>query len=573
MTLEIISSVVFLESRDSRDATMTSVKQFFLSFLFISMLLTACQQPIPQADFVSAVKLKTLYTDVFVNHPITIRAVLEGQLIGKPGQSIDEIRRMIGVTWEKLSGQGTLDAGLSLAQFIPALGTENSSAVFRATSIFDPSKSSTITINIKALPPLGLVETQYGTNGQRVIRNLNGATDFQSSTNATTQWNDEIVTAGYSYLPGLKSFGFGLTRITNGGEPDTKFNGNGTVIVDFAPNSSVAQSVTTQPDGKIIAVGKVFTSNTTSDLALVRLNSDGSLDSSFGVAGKQQIDFGEQENGNRVALQKDGKILVGGTGSKAFLARLNTDGTLDLSFNKTGRVLILDSNSDQPRWGIGGLVIQSDGKIVVAGDLNLKRFVVRLNQDGQTDLSFDPSGFSNENERGDISALELTTTGKLVIASTKYLFDASFGVGDTSIEVTRLTNSGQLDTTFGLGGHSNTNLDLTKSGRVGIFFSSNSRALKILDDDSILVAGIIYPQGGTAINADVGLLKFSNNGDLVKIWTNDFGSEPVLPNYVNDLPRGIHLRSDGKIFVVSEIFAGFQDDFFGGATGLTLFQP
>ena len=181
-----------------------------------------------------------------------------------------------------------------------------------------------------------------------------------------------------------------LVRYNSDGSLDTSFGDSGTVTPDL---DSTLNNIAVQPDGKIIAVGSAGL-----DFALARYNSDGSLDTSFGDSGTVTTDIDDREFANRVVLQPDGKIIVGGTSGDSSpiqdiaLARYNSDGSLDTSFGTDGVVTTDFGDLDF----LGDLAIQVDGKIV-AVTLNPDDFdedfqVTRYNSDGSLDTSFGTDG-------------------------------------------------------------------------------------------------------------------------------------------------------------------------------------
>ena len=151
-----------------------------------------------------------------------------------------------------------------------------------------------------------------------------------------------------------------VARYNSDGSLDSSFDGDGTVTTDFGRNDT-ALSVALQADGKIVVAG-----SSGSDFALARYNSDGSLDRSFDGDGKLTTDFaGGEDSAAGVAVQSDGKIVVAGNSDGDFaLARYNRDGSLDRSLNGNGK-LTTDFGSSQDR--VTSMALQADGKIVVAG--------------------------------------------------------------------------------------------------------------------------------------------------------------------------------------------------------------
>ncbi|MGI5410842.1 hypothetical protein ACQEV9_29155 [Streptomyces chartreusis] len=148
-----------------------------------------------------------------------------------------------------------------------------------------------------------------------------------------------------------------------------------------------------QSDGKIVAAGRAgynYPANA-SDFALARYNGDGSLDTGFDADGRVTTAFADADVIGGVALQSDGKIVVSGFSDFDFaLARYNPTGTLDSGFSGDGKVTTdfgsgtLDRGSD--------LALQSDGKIVVAGMSQAEFAVARYNPDGNLDSGFGTGG-------------------------------------------------------------------------------------------------------------------------------------------------------------------------------------
>jgi uncharacterized delta-60 repeat protein len=128
------------------------------------------------------------------------------------------------------------------------------------------------------------------------------------------------------------------------GAPDSTFDGDGYVTMAIGTGAS-AQGVALQADGKIVIAG-----SGSADFAVVRYNSDGSLDTTFGTDGIATTDLGNQEVGKSIAVQPDGRIVIAGqiwdghTNDFAII-RYNTDGSLDTTFGTDGKV-VLDVGTD-----------------------------------------------------------------------------------------------------------------------------------------------------------------------------------------------------------------------------------
>jgi uncharacterized delta-60 repeat protein len=207
----------------------------------------------------------------------------------------------------------------------------------------------------------------------------------------------------------IGAFGYGgvefrVARLTASGELDTTFNSGGSVpgVADASvtANDDVLNDVAVDPTtGKIVAVGTVnstgFGSNT--DFGIARFNTDGTLDTTFSGDGTAQVDFdGKPNEAYAVVIQSDGKIVVAGTAIRPdstsrgdfAVARLNSNGSLDTTFDGDGKMRV-------PFSGLAiayDVLVQSDGKIVLGGtqqETTVRNFAIaRLNADGSLDTSF-----------------------------------------------------------------------------------------------------------------------------------------------------------------------------------------
>ncbi len=160
---------------------------------------------------------------------------------------------------------------------------------------------------------------------------------------------------------------FGLARYNANGTLDNSFGAGGMAAFNFGSSFSVANALALQPDGKIIA-GGLFFNNVISQFALARYTPNGALDASFGTGGQvtTDLDNGGNDTLYALGLYPDGKIAAAGNSSGDFgLARYNTNGALDTTFGLGGKVTtdINNGTRDEAR----ALVIQPDGKIVAAG--------------------------------------------------------------------------------------------------------------------------------------------------------------------------------------------------------------
>ncbi|MDX9750974.1 MAG: delta-60 repeat domain-containing protein, partial [Flavobacteriales bacterium] len=223
----------------------------------------------------------------------------------------------------------------------------------------------------------------------------------------------------------------GIARLNADGSLDNSFD-PGTGVAGSFPAGILAMAL--QPDGKIIVGGNFDEYNGTTLYNIARLNTDGSLDGSFDAVTNDYV--------RAIELQPDGKVLIGGdftdAGGFSFwhIARLNTDGSADLTFNPEGGF--------GPDYEVNDIERQPDGKILIVGYFSEynsvpRMRIARLLPNGNLDTTFDP-GISADDSVEDVS---LQPDGKIFISG-------NFGnyQGVTRNRLARLLPDGTLDTTF-----------------------------------------------------------------------------------------------------------------------------
>jgi uncharacterized delta-60 repeat protein len=285
------------------------------------------------------------------------------------------------------------------------------------------------------------------------------------------------------------------------GKRDTSFNS--VTAIDHSIYNS-AQAVALQPDGKIIVSGYFNTVNGVTRKNIARFNADGSLDAGFDVG------VGPDSSILALALQSDGKLLVGG-GFSTFngvthnrIVRLNTDGSVDASFNT------VELNSS-----VTSIVVQDDGKILVAGGfaINHQIYITRLNADGSPDAGFTPGTSANDG----VYELATQADGKILITGN---FTSYNGIARN--RVARLNSDGSLDTSFNPGA------------------GPNSRISKIAVqlDGKLIISGDFTTYDNTPRKY---IVRLNADGSLDSGFNQGIGS-----NYFIDI---FAIQADGKILI------------------------
>lgn len=275
----------------------------------------------------------------------------------------------------------------------------------------------------------------------------NGAPDLTFGTNGVVTTDlgsttDEIYALGIQsdqkiVAAGKKQVDFALARYTITGTLDTTFGTGGMVITDLNFGSSdTIYGLAIQPDGKILVGG-----GCSGDFALARYTITGTLDTTFGSGGIVISDFGSNESASELALQDDGKIFLVGDanlGSTAYdflVARYTITGTLDTEFGTAGIVTTDFSPSvivDESYDMAEDVTIQPDGKIVVAGNSGDYFAVARYNPDGSLDTTFATGGKANTYDVGFIGyayAVDIQNGGKIVLAGRHYRGTGNYNFG------------------------------------------------------------------------------------------------------------------------------------------------
>ena len=381
--------------------------------------------------------------------------------------------------------------------------------------------------------------------------------DFNDTLNAAAAQPDgKIVVAGYVSYGATNTADFVVARYNTNGSPDTTFDGDGIAIVDI-DLFDTAYSLAIQPDGKIVVAGNGVNFTTSfRGLAIVRLNADGSLDTTFDGDGKATAPYGNFGIIRSVALQADGKIVLAGdlsdgTDSNSLFYRYNPDGSPDTSFDGDGKLVVELSAFDDT---ITTVIVQPDGKIVGGAFGIMMRqpnvfeddfMVVRLNPDGSLDTTFDSDGRLNTPIGPNMDraiSMALQPDGKIVQAG--FTQDAAFNI---DFAVVRYNADGSPDTSFDGDGKI-----ITPVGSGNDF----GQSVKIQTDGKIVVGG--FASNGS--NNDFAVVRYNPDGSLDTTFDGD-GKVLTAVGSESDEARTMTLQPDGKIVLAGYSRIGTNDDF------------
>jgi len=339
--------------------------------------------------------------------------------------------------------------------------------------------------------------------------------------------------------------GFAVSRCNADGTPDTTFGAGGLVTTELGADSSGARAVLVQPDGKILVAGEAPGTGGAQDIALARYNPDGSLDAGFGTGGKVVTDLGAStlEGATGIALSSGGAILVVGTLNHDFVVlRYTAGGILDTGFGANGLVST-DFSSGEDR--ATGVVVQADGKIVVAGISNADFAVARYEADGSLDAGFGAGGAVltrfDATHGSTRAAIALQSDGKIVVAGAAFT-NLQPNYNEYDFAILRYNPNGSLDSSFGRGGQVTTDF-----GRQDF-----ADTLAIQPDGKIVVAGVWGPLEGTPPSPlepnptrNFAAARYNPDGGLDPL----FGIGGKVQPPAGAVAQAVLLQPDGKVLL------------------------
>jgi uncharacterized delta-60 repeat protein len=308
------------------------------------------------------------------------------------------------------------------------------------------------------------------------------------------------------------------------GHLDASFGSAGIFTFSLTTNngsSNLASAVALQSDGKFVVAGQLGSRS-----GLLRLNPNGSLDSSFGNGGVVVTKIGGVilQNFGGLAIQSDGKIVVAATGvpARGQVARFNSNGSLDTTFGSNGIAAV--------QVATGLLVLQPDGKIVVTGSNGGFGSLVRLQANGQPDTSFGTNGQAPLLEVA--SSIALQSDGKILTGAFGF-FAPGAGL------IARYNTDGSLDKSFGISGQAAS--------------TAPPSAIAVQSDGKILAAGANVSQLSLTGNASgFGLARFNSNGSIDTTFATRGGVTTGFPTTTTTADFAVALQTNGDIVAAGE---------------------
>lgn len=344
--------------------------------------------------------------------------------------------------------------------------------------------------------------------------------------------------------------------------------GNGGVVTTpvSATLGDGARAVAVQADGKVVAVGYVDSGSGNYDFAVIRYNPDGSLDTGFGggdgIVVTAVSASADKDEARAVVIQPDGKIVVAGVaynGANTDFAvvRYDANGSLDTAFGGGG-IVITDFGASDEAFAVA--VYPVTGEIVVVGQTASRAVpdfaLARYTSGGTLDAAFDTDGMQTTSFGDGVDAaysVAIQGDGKIVVAG---ITDSVSGDGvNNDFALARYDANGVLDATFGVAGKVITAVGVAEEGAF---------AVGIQSDGKIVAAGVVF----NGANNDFGLARYDIDGTLDAT----FGAASTLPGTVvtdmaggNDAALALMIQTDNKIVVAGAAFVTNQANDFATA--------
>lgn len=329
----------------------------------------------------------------------------------------------------------------------------------------------------------GTLDSLFGSGG-KVSTYVGPWNPDNPTVNVVIQNDGRILIAGNVVNSGY--WNFELVRYDSTGNLDNTFGNGGIVSTTLGMSLDGAQAMKIQPDGKIILAGSsIINLPSYSDFALIRFNTDGTFDNTFGTNGVVTTSIGSfHDRAYAIALQTDGKIIAAGrtvdtsSAYKFAVIRYDSDGSVDSTFGTNGTVTTSFINNDA---GITAMTLQQNGKIVVTGGtdgLTTSDFLLaRYNTDGTLDNSFGSGGKIITDISG---GLDMPRSIAMDISNNIVVTGISNSCIDGNLAIIRYTPYGIIDSTFGVNGKIIISIGLSYD---------DGRGISIRTDNKIVVCG------------------------------------------------------------------------------------
>ncbi|MBL8363185.1 MAG: hypothetical protein JNN18_22045 [Rubrivivax sp.] len=442
-----------------------------------------------------------------------------------------------------------ITAGAAAPHSLPTTAELTVSALFGARTAL---AKQAVTVTVRGRP--GVVDTSFGTPGAVPAPALPGAVITQVASSEDYAWAVAVQPDGKVLTVGTTAISTGtvvaVTRHLRDGGIDPSFGTGGKVITQVGTRGDSARAAAVQPDGRIVVAGWTDSTGIDANFLVLRYRADGTPDPTFADGGRYVHAFGTgTDRAHAVAIQDDGRIVVGGTtlkntsttGQDFALVRLMPNGALDTSFGDGGQVItpMQAQSAGDVVYALALPVVAGEQRIVaVGGEGNF--VAARYRASGALDTTFGTGGKVIglfDANIGAARSVALLPGGRMVLAG---------GILN-DFAAAQLTESGQLDVTFG------------QAGRVIVPVSTtnwdNATAVARQPDGRLVLGGWAY--SGNSSSADFVAVRLTAAGALdAEFGTNGIAIHPVAAGTRSDSARGLVLQHDDRVPAVRAILGG-----------------
>ncbi len=376
-------------------------------------------------------------------------------------------------------------------------------------------------------------------DGGIVITQLNPNNNNIAFNSIITTSDGKILTAGNG------AYSFALIKYNSSGLVDSSFGNNGRIIHSITNSVALggsAQAIVEQADGKIVVAGYAdMGSMGNDDIAVVRLNADGTLDNSFGNAGEAIFEIYYRDKCWGIALQNDGKIVLCGDtkyGGESLIMRLNSDGSLDTTFNKTG---IFTTHYGNYSESLEAILVRPDGKILAGGHTQINSdlgfLLLQLLPNGTLDSNFGTNGAVITSGLGFGNDIALQHDGKIVMVGREIFSDGY---------IVRYLPDGRIDSGFATNGIINIKHPLGNLGLETAAIDANGK---------IYAAGFVYDGPSSNSDEDMFIIRLDSTGKKDPFFGGSNGIvTSVSPN--TERTYSMCLQPNGKILTAGSVDIG-----------------
>jgi uncharacterized delta-60 repeat protein len=373
-------------------------------------------------------------------------------------------------------------------------------------------------------------------------KSFNFYNNIDRSYDCVVQPDNKIVLVGLSKNPSTNFFELCFTRVNTDGTIDNTFGTSGTTKVSMGNQSSIGgmtPRIKMDSDSRFVAVNSGRSqSGGSQDIMVCRLDSSGIIDPTFNTTGSLFVDMtganSQPDQANGFDIDANGNIYIAGVvgiappiDNRLAIIKVTNAGLLDPTFDTDGKLTLNPGSGNE--FG-RSVVVQPDGKILVGSTAGNNSYLARIDSTGAFDTSFNVTGAQTISigASTDLMEIALDSLNNIVVAATS---------GSTSIGVARLLPNGTFDPSFGTAGKT--------------FFKLNNldcivNDMTIVSGNKILVSGSI---GNSAQSTNVFVARLKNNGGLDSTFnSNGYYTNGYTSSTVEDEGYSIGLLNDGRIF-------------------------